>query len=204
MAKHIQAVGSELSNLVATRDRFWASLREGLLLFCSGSAKISHAIEGATKSPWSHIAMVIKIYDQWCVLEAVWPHGVTITPLWQYIDRYEGDLVLCRRLATDGPGLGLEYDHAKEIRKGIELLGRDYAAVGLVKEGLHRIFTMLPPETNGTACYCSGLQWLMSKDGPYPFSSPSGGAPSPEDCWLDNTVVPICVRLYEKAKAAGA
>jgi hypothetical protein len=199
MADHVSSVkGSSIP--AVSKDQFWASLREGYLLFCSGRAVISQAIEDATRSPWSHIAMVIRIYGQWCVLEAVYAHGVTITPIWQYIDRYDGDLVLCKRMVD-----GKDLDQSQAILKGIALLGREYATAGLVKEGLHRIFTDLSPEMNSTECYCSGLQWLMSQATISPFpQSPKGGAPTPEDEFTDSTVIPICVLPYEMAAAQGA
>lgn len=200
MAKHVHTVtDSDIPKY--DKPAFWAALKEGRLLFCSGSAAISHAIEQATNSPWSHIAMVIKVYDVWCVLEAIYQHGVTITPMWQYIDRYEGDLVLCRRI---DPTTRKELDYQDAVQKGLMLLGRDYATLGLVKQGLHRIFTMLPAEMNDEDCYCSGLQWIMSTATPYPFSSPQGGAPAPEDEWNDATVEPIgaLLQVHEAAKAA--
>lgn len=198
MAEHIRQVRGSAIPAVA-KDDFWSSLREGYLLFCSGRAAISDAIEDATHSPWSHVAMVVRIYDQWCVLEAVFGHGVTFTPIWQYIDRYDGDLVLCKRVVN-----GADVNQGAAILKGIELLGRDYAVAGLVKEGLHRIFTALPAEMNDRQCYCSGLQWLMSQSTPYPFPSPKGGAPAPEDEYVDPTVIPVCALLYEHAQAASA
>src|SRR5581483_8237768 len=118
MANHINSVkGSAIP--AVSKEQFYAELRTGYFLVCSGSAAISHAIEDATKSPWSHVAMVVLLFDEWCVLEAVYPHGVTFTPIEQYVDRYEGDIVLCKR-AVDGADM----DQTAAIKKGISLLGR--------------------------------------------------------------------------------
>lgn len=193
MAKHVASPA--LANILAVqKNGFWALLQEGMLLFCSGTRVESRAIEDATSSPWSHVAMVIRVYNQWCVLESVWPQGVCITPIWQYVDRYPGDLVLASRTIA-----GRTLDQTPAILKGIELLGRSYAAAGLVKEGLHRLLPDLPAETNARSCYCSGLQWIMSQATAYPFpASPKGGAPAPEDLWTDPSVQPVAVLLYEQ------
>ncbi len=187
--KHVGAV-SELASIAVNKAGFWSSLCEGQLLFVSGNEEISHAIEDATRSPWSHIATIVKYYYSWAVQEAVWPHGVTITPLWHYIDSGLG-LVLAKRV---NPATGEDIAMLPSILAGFQLLGRDYAALGLVKEGLHRIFPGLPPEMNDKDCYCSGDVALCSIPTPVPYPM-TNGAPSPEDIWAHDSTQAVCALL---------
>ncbi len=194
--KHIDSL-SELKAIAVDKPTFWNSLRSGMLLFVSGKAPISHAIEQATRSPWSHIGMVFAPFQcdgspvgVWMLIEAVFPHGVGINPLVGYIEG-PADLVLAKRV---DPATGQEIDYRPAVRTELELAGREYAALGLLKQGLHRLDNRLPPEWNNRECYCSGLQWLGSRATTHPFNA-IDGAPSPEDEWIDASVVPVCALL---------
>jgi hypothetical protein len=193
--KHIDSL-SELKSVAVDKAAFYASLRSGMLLFVSGKEPISHAIEKCTHSPWSHIGMVyMPCFDDgtpvgiWMLIEAVYPHGVGTNPLGTYIEGPD-DLVLVKRVDL----LGADIDQRPAIRTELSLSGRDYAAFGLVREGLHRLDHYLPAEWNTQKCYCSGMQWLGSLKTTRPFPAPNG-APAPEDEWVDASVVAVCALL---------
>jgi Permuted papain-like amidase enzyme, YaeF/YiiX, C92 family len=184
--KHISSI-SDLTQYAMDKPRFWGGLVEGQLLFPIGSAAISHAIDRATGSILSHVATVVKYRGQWCVFEAIWPHGVVLTPLWRYIDGGEA-LVLCKRV---DPATGREIDMSPALDATVNYLGRDYAALGLVKEGLHLACQALPPEMNDKACYCSGVTKLVNDKTSLPYPWQQGGAPSPEFLFIQPCTVVV-------------
>ncbi len=174
--KHIGSI-SELQSYAVNKPHFWCLLQEGQLLFPIGRAVISHAIDAACKSILSHVATVVLYRKQWCVFEAIWPHGVVITPIWRYIDGDE-DLILCKRI---DPATGKDIDMTPALDATVNYLGADYATLGLLKEGLHLLYPALPAEVNDTAhAYCSGVTELINERTSVPYPKQEGGAPSPE------------------------
>jgi hypothetical protein len=205
VAKHIDNI-SELESLAVGELEFYRRLRSGMLLFCVGKAAISEAIQKATKSPLSHIGMVyMPCFEDgapvglWTLIEAVWPHGVGMNPLESYIEGPE-DLILCARV---DPSTGKEIDQRPAILAELKMCGRGYAALGLVKEGLHRLVPELPAECSTNEVYCSGLQHIGSTHTTLPFRSPDGGEPAPEDEFVDASVNVVAV-LIKQATAADA
>src|SRR4051794_39918589 len=69
-----------------------ARLRSGDLLFCSGNYLLSRAIRKSTRSPWSHVAVVLAIreIDRVLLLESVEDVGVRLAPVSSYLDDYAG------------------------------------------------------------------------------------------------------------------
>ena len=175
--QHIQSI-SELQSYAVGKPAFWDALMEGQLLFPIGTEEISHAIDDATKSILSHVATVVKYRGQWCVFEAVWPHGVVITPICRYIDGGE-DLILCKRI---DPATGKDIDMTPALDDSVNYLGADYAAIGLLKEGLHLVCpSLLPAELNNNQSdYCSGVTQLINRKTSVPYPLQEGGAPTPE------------------------
>ena len=173
--KHIASI-SDLASFAVDKPTFWSELEEGQLLFPIGTAAISHAIDAACKSILSHVGTVVKWRGYWCLYEAIYPQGVVLTPLWIYIDGPQ-DLILCERRDPTGKLI----DMTPALDAMIKYLHMDYAALGLVKEGLHLICPELPPEINGNgACYCSGVTQLINEATSLPYPLQQGGAPSPE------------------------
>ncbi len=88
-------------------------VRTGDMALCSGTNPFSRAIRWATKSTWTHIALIVRLedIDRVMVLEAVAKIGVRAVPLSRFVtedsDRhkpYPGDIVIAR--------------HADFVRKG--------------------------------------------------------------------------------------
>lgn len=67
-------------------------LTHGDLLLCSGEYMFSKLIQKATKSPWSHVAFILKLeeIDRVMVLESVEDRGVRTIPLSEYVKNFEG------------------------------------------------------------------------------------------------------------------
>ncbi len=197
MAPHLNSL-MDLAPCAVDKANFWSRLRPGRLLYCNGSEEISDAIEDACKSLLSHIAMIVQFYGTWCVIEAVWPHGVVITPAEHYIENYEGTLILCRRVDPAGN----DVDETPSILEMRKHLGEDYAASGLVKQGLHLIFKGFPPECSDRQIYCSGLQNLGSLATSAPFypNYKIDGQPSPEQLYVHPSNLLDCALLYQAAK----
>lgn len=77
MAQHIESVKSSGIEQV-TKTEFYAALRGGDLIFCSGSYAISRGIEAVTGSPFSHVLMAWLPYraNEWLTLESTAHKGV--------------------------------------------------------------------------------------------------------------------------------
>jgi hypothetical protein len=93
---------------------------EGDVLFQSlPHAPLVDAIEGVTKSPYSHCGIVTKHGNAWFVLEAIGP--VRETPLPQWVQRGRGRRFVAYRLdasfSTSIPGI---------LAEGRKFLGRPY------------------------------------------------------------------------------
>lgn len=80
-------------------------LRTGDLMFAAGTYPLSKAIQKASKSPWSHVGIVVVQHeiDRVLLLEAEYGAGVRLIPLSKYLldydntgQAYEGPLVLTR------------------------------------------------------------------------------------------------------------
>jgi hypothetical protein len=69
-----------------------ASIRNGDLLLASGNYAFSKIIQAATKTPWSHVAMLIRVdvIDRVMVLESVETKGVRAVALSEYVRNFEG------------------------------------------------------------------------------------------------------------------
>jgi hypothetical protein len=87
-----------------TPEAIEAEIRNGDLLLCSGEQAFSKLIRWATKSPWSHIAMAMRLDEigRVMVLESVEKIGVRVTPFHTFVfgdegrHPYPGQIVLAR------------------------------------------------------------------------------------------------------------
>ena len=68
-----------------------ARLQTGDLLLCSGSGVFSELIQHATDSPWSHVALIVRLdaIDRILLFESVETYGVRTVPLSRYLTDYE-------------------------------------------------------------------------------------------------------------------
>lgn len=187
MAAHI--LSANISGVrVLQPDAFLRAARTGDLLFCSGRNLIDKVIEGETDSPWSHVLMcwTTPAAGRWLTLEATFERGVHVGLLSDYIDRYDGDVVLARR-----PTLTESMIDA-ELARGFSLLDDTYdwqQEVSIAARKLCRALPLIEPQHE---LYCSGLQYVMSLATPHPLRRPDANMPTPEDLWCDPTVEPVC------------
>lgn len=188
MAAHIESIASSGIARVC-KGEFYERIRPGDLLFCSGQQAISRAIEGETLSPWSHVLMAWTPGPwaaQWLTLEATFGKGVHVGLLADYVDRYNGDIVLARR-----PVLALPMIEA-ELARGFSLLDDSYDWQQEVSVAARKLVKSLPLLQPRQELYCSGLQYAMSLAAPHPLQRPLASYPTPEDNWTDPTVEAVC------------
>jgi hypothetical protein len=188
MAAHIRSVADSGIRTI-TKGEFYNQIRPGDLLFCSGRQAISRTIEDATASPWSHVLMAWTAGPwcrRWLTLEATFSKGVHVGVLADYVDRYDGDLVLANR-----PSLSPEMVQA-EVDCGLSLLDDSYDWQQEVSIAARKLIKSLPLIEPKREPYCSGLQYAISLATPYPLQRSSTNYPTPEDNWTDSTVEPVC------------
>lgn len=139
------------SALTALPERSYTEIRglvqTGDLALCSGTPPFSRVIQWATSSPWSHIAMIVRLdeLDRVMVVEAVAKIGVRMVPLSRFLSggdaRHEkpfaGTVVIARHadFAARAAGGGLRRLDAFAFDR----LGTPFSAVEIAKIGL-RIF----------------------------------------------------------------
>jgi hypothetical protein len=187
MAIHIDNVESSGIRQV-DKPGFYAQLEWGDLIFCCGRERISEEIEAITRSPFSHVLMawLPEGATQWLTLESTFHRGVHVGKLSDYMDAYDGDLVLARR-----PVLTADENRCA-LNVGLSVLEDAYDWRQEVSIAAHRLIHALPIERPQKEFYCSGLQYFMSLATPYPLRRPGANYPTPEDLWSDPTVIPVC------------
>ena len=184
MAQHIDNVAlSQLPRL--EKDEFYASIYGGDLLFCAAASGIGKVIEEETHSPFSHVGMcwTTPWLAEWMFLEAVFPQGVRLSKLADYIDGYDGDLVLARR-----PTL-TQAQIETELSTGFYLVGEAYDWIEEVSIAVRKIklFSWLPDIKPSKEKYCSALiQADALKTIPYKVPGPDWA--TPEQIYTDPSV----------------
>lgn len=187
MAIHIDSVKSSGIRQVDKSD-FYDQLEWGDLIFCSGQESISKEIEAITRSPFSHVLMAWLPggATQWLTLESTFHRGVHVGKLSDYVDDYDGDLVMTRRPVLTAA------EKMSALNVGLRVLEDGYDWRQEVSIAAHSLIHALPIERPQKEFYCSGLQYFMSLATPYPLRRPGANYPTPEDLWIDPTVTPIC------------
>lgn len=120
-------------------------IRTGDLLFCSGAKPVSRMIQTATRSPYSHVALVVRMIsiDRLLLLESEWPYGVRVVPLSSYFNdwnggggSYPGHLLVARHSAVS-----IDSDHALSVflSELVDALGRPYNIRRLLRIGLREM-----------------------------------------------------------------
>lgn len=190
MATHIDSIaGSTIPR--ATKAQLYEQLRWGDMLFCSGREAISRTIEEITHSPFSHVlfAWLPAHAGQWLTLEATLQRGVHVGRFSDYVDGYEGNLVLARRGAVG------DKQKFAELNAGFELLDDRYDWQQEVTTAAHKLMRCFPIAKPKGEYYCSGLMYAMSLASEHPLQMPGPELPTPEDNWTDPSVTPVCALL---------
>ncbi|MHB1675208.1 MAG: C40 family peptidase [Acidobacteriaceae bacterium] len=187
MASHINSVASSDIPQV-TKVEFYEQIRWGDMLFCSGREPVSRAIQCVTHSPFSHVlfAWLPAHAGQWLTLEATMQRGVHVGKLSDYLDSYDGDLVLARRSAVT------DAEKFAELNAGLSVLEDAYDWQQELSFVGHKLIRTLPVVKPKGEYYCSGLMWLMSLASNWPLQMPGPELPAPEDNWTDPSVGPVC------------
>ena len=187
MAIHIESVKSSGIQQVDKHD-FYERLQWGDLIFCCGRAAISEEIETITRSPFSHVLMawLPDGATQWLTLESTFHRGVHVGKLSDYVNGYDGDLVMARRQVLTNT------EKLSALNVGLNVLEDAYDWKQEVTIVAHRLIRALPIERPKREFYCSGLQYFMSLATEHPLRRPAANYPTPEDLWVDSTVIPIC------------
>jgi len=187
MAIHIDNVESSGIRQVDKLE-FYEQMEWGDLIFCCGREAISKEIETITHSPFSHVLMAWLPggATQWLTLESTFHRGVHVGRLSDYVDAYDGDLVMTRRPVLTAA------EKMSALNVGLSVLGDAYDWQQEVSLAAHRLIHTLPIDRPQKEFYCSGLQYFMSLTTPYPLRRPWANYPTPEDLWIDPTVIPIC------------
>ncbi len=187
MAIHIDNLNSSGIRQVDKLE-FYEQMEWGDLIFCCGQEAISKEIEIITHSPFSHILMAWLPggATQWLTLESTFHRGVHVGRLSDYVDAYDGDLVMTRRPVLTAA------EKMSALNIGLSVLGDAYDWQQEVSLAAHRLIHTLPIDIPQKEFYCSGLQYFMSLATPYPLRRPGANYPTPEDLWMDPTVIPIC------------
>jgi hypothetical protein len=193
MAKHIDSIAASSIPKV-TKTEFYEQIRWGDLLFCSGNGVIGQAIRDATHSPLSHVLFcwLPAHASQWLTLEATLQHGVHVGKLIDYVDNYDGDLVLARR-----PEVG-DAQKFSELNVGFELLEDSYDWRQEVTTVAHKLLHFFPIDKPKGEYYCSGLMYAMSLASRFPLQNPGPELPTPEDNWTDPSVEPVCAMVRKE------
>lgn len=188
MAAHIESVAKSDIEQVS-KGEFYNRILPGDLVFCSGRTSIDDIIEKETNSPFSHVFMLWttgRWLGFWLTLEATFERGVCVGLMADYVDSYNGDLVLARRT-----NFGIS-DLFAAVSKGLSLLDDRYDWQQEVSIAARKLIKELPLLQPRKELYCSGLQYVMSEATGNPLQKPATSFPTPEDNWTDSSVHPVC------------
>ena len=164
-------------------------LRSGDLFFTSGYYFVSKGIQFFTKSPWSHIGIIMRVpqVDRVLLLESVEDMGVRFAPLSKYLSDYEGnkpykgELVIAR---ADG----VTDEVVRNIAAfGLDELTRPYDKDEIAKIML-RIALGIGKQERDREYICSELVWECFAKAGIEFPYNSKGYVSPADIWIDPRV----------------
>ncbi|HEX5338917.1 MAG TPA: hypothetical protein VFW53_10820 [Gallionella sp.] len=126
-----------------------ADLRTGDLLFCIGTKPVSRAVQTVTQSPYSHVALVVRMLsvDRILLLGAEWPYGVRVVSLSSYLSNwnssgkpYPGHLIVGRH-----GGLDLKSEDVLKmfLSELIDVLGQPYSLRRVLRMGLRELAALI-------------------------------------------------------------
>lgn len=188
MAAHIKTKDIDTLPVLSYPD-LRSTLKSGDLLFTSGNYLISNAIQQVTRSPWSHVGIVLRVdsIDRILLLESVEDMGVRFAPLSKYTKDYEnnkpynGRVVLARcQSVTSDTVAGLS-------TFGIDELTQPYDKDEIAKI-LARIILGKGKKKRDREYICSELVYECFLRAGIEFTYNKKGFISPEDIWKDNRI----------------
>ena len=188
MAQHIASVASSSIPKVSAA-MFWSELRAGDLIFAEGMGRVIDAgIRAETGSCLTHVMAIWLDGSIWTTLEATIDRGVHCDTFSDYVNNYDGSLVLARRPILTAADLRAQRDSM------LDLLDSLYDWQQEAKIVAHKLLPFFPVNATKKEFYCSGLQYIgsLATDHPLQDCMTPGELPTPEDNWTDPTVVPIC------------
>jgi hypothetical protein len=194
MAAHLDFDGIESMN-VQDYQGIRPNLKTGDLFFASGRYIVSKLIQKFTDSPWSHVAIVVRLVDldRVLLLESVEDTGVRIVPLSKYLDDYDSDgkpyngwLALARPKNVD-------LDIMKELAQfGADELGRPYDKDELATIASRIALGIGRKGKKDRTYICSELVQACFANANYYFPGDDRGFISPENIWVDSRVDSMC------------
>lgn len=167
------------------------ALRTGDLVFCSGSYLFSRAIQGFTRSVWSHVGMVYRdeALGRIFVLESETGIGVRLVPMSKYLRDYHG-----RRRPYRGQIVTARIeppvDEAllrRAISHGMDELTRPYDNFEILRIAV-RIALRISRRSRDRKYICSELVEECYRRAGVRFNLQDNFI-SPMDIWLDGNVV---------------
>jgi hypothetical protein len=128
-----------------------ARLQTGDLLLCSGSGVFSELIQQATDSPWSHVALIVRLQaiDRILLFESVETFGVRAVPLSRYLTDYDqqgrpypGGLAVVRHrtFARDSSAQGVQ----RMLQFAVDHFGNAYNRQAIVRIATRILGQSLP------------------------------------------------------------
>ena len=133
----------------ALRDR----LQTGDLLLCSGRGVFSTLIQQVTDSPWSHVALIVRLdtIDRVLLFESIESVGVRAVALSRYLSDddleghpYPGGLAIVRHrtFARDRPALNIQ----RMLQFAVDHFGSAYNHPQIVRIAARVLSHALPPD----------------------------------------------------------
>jgi hypothetical protein len=166
-------------------------LRTGDLVFCSGSYLFSRAIQGFTRSVWSHVGMIYRdeALGRIFILESETGIGVRLVPLSKYLRDYHG-----RRRPYRGQIVTARIEPAvdeamirRAISHGMDELTKPYDNFEILRIAV-RIALRISRRSRDRKYICSELVEECYRRAGVRFRL-SDQFISPIDIWLDDNVV---------------
>ncbi|WP_273777885.1 YiiX/YebB-like N1pC/P60 family cysteine hydrolase [Acinetobacter sp. GSS19] len=166
-----------------------ATLKSGDLIFASGDYLVSKAIQKVTHSPWSHVAIIIRVeeIDRILLLESVEDMGVRIVPLSKYLHTYENNRPYKGKIIVARLNVNQAINIAKLSSFGIDELTKPYD-----RDEISRILARVALDKGKKKVdgeyICSELVYECFLQTGIEFKYNHLGFISPQDIWLDSRI----------------
>lgn len=165
------------------------TLKSGDLIFASGDYLVSKAIQKVTHSPWSHVAIIIRVeeIDRILLLESVEDMGVRIVPLSKYLHTYENNRPYKGKIIVARLNVNQAINIAKLSSFGIDELTKPYD-----RDEISRILARVALDKGKKKVdgeyICSELVYECFLQTGIEFKYNRLGFISPQDIWLDSRI----------------
>jgi cell wall-associated NlpC family hydrolase len=191
MADHVSR-DEVLSWPVQDYSELRSSLRTGDLLFCAGDYLASKMIQQVTRSPWSHVGIVVwaRNIQRLLFLESVESVGVRLAPLSKYVldyahgKPYDGQLALARSASVT------EENAIPMFQFGCDQLTMPYNTLEIAAI-LARVVFRIGKKPGKGGFICSELVAASFARAGIVIPSEKGGYVTPEDVWRDSTITKL-------------